>query len=244
MRAAELERRAREAPRAPSFEATLRGPRVAVIAEIKRRSPSKGPIDETIDAADRARLYERSGAAALSVLTEPAHFGGSAEDLESVRGAVGLPLLCKDFHVDPLQLLEARALGASAALLIARALGPGHLERMIAAGIDAELELLVEVRDDRELDRALQAGARMIGVNTRNLETLDLDPSVGTRLVRQVPPDLVAVHESGVRERGDVERAAEAGADAVLVGSALSASADPESLLRSLADVGRSGRAG
>ena len=243
-RAPELRERARRAPSAPSLEAALRRPDVALIAEIKRRSPSKGAINEAIDAPERARLYERSGASALSILTEPDHFGGSLEDLAEVREAVELPLLRKDFHVDPLQLLEARALGASAALLIARALGPGELERMMAAGIDAGLELLVEVRNEAELERAVEAGARIIGVNTRNLETLEIDSSVGSRLVRQVPAGVVAVHESGVHDRGDVERAAAAGADAVLVGSVLSASSDAAALVASLTGVRRTGRDG
>ena len=214
-----------------------------MIAEIKRRSPSKGAINEAIDAPERAALYERAGASALSILTEPQHFGGSPDDLVAVHRSVALPLLRKDFHVAPLQLLETRALGASAALLIARALSPADLERMMAAGIDAGLELLVEIRDEGELERAIRAGARIIGVNTRNLETLAIDPAVGERLVRQVPAELVAVYESGVRERSDVERAAASGADAVLVGSALSAATDASGLLGSLTRVRRTGRA-
>ena len=236
---AELERHARRAPRAPSLEQALRRADVAVIAEIKRRSPSKGTLDASIDAAGRARQYEEAGAAALSVLTEPEHFGGSLDDLSRSSASVGIPILRKDFLVDPLQLLEARALGASAALLIARALAPGDLERMLAAGNDAGLESLVEVRDDAELERAVLAGARIIGVNTRNLETLEIDAAVGWRLVRQVPPGIVAVYESGIAGRGDVERAAAAGADAVLVGSALSAAGDPGATLRSLVGVPR-----
>ena len=242
-RSEELAARAREAPPVPSLEAALRRGDVAVIAEIKRRSPSKGALNESMDAPGRARLYEAAGAGALSILTEPEHFGGSADDLAAVHHAVALPLLRKDFHVAPLQLVEARALGASAALLIARALGPGDLERMMAAGIDAGLELLVEVRDEGELERALAAGARIIGVNTRNLETLEIDPAVGERLVRQVPEGRVAVYESGVRDRSDVERAARSGADAVLVGSVLSAAEDPAALLGSLTGVARTGRA-
>jgi indole-3-glycerol phosphate synthase len=208
-----------------------------VIAEIKRRSPSKGTLDASIDAAERARRYEEAGAAALSVLTEPEHFGGSLDDLARAAASVRIPILRKDFLVDPLQLLEARALGASAGLLIARALPPGDLERMVAAGNDAGLELLVEVRDDAELERAVLAGARIIGVNTRNLETLEIDEAIGRRLVRQVPAGVVAVYESGIADRAGVERAAAAGADAVLVGSALSAAGDPGAMLRSLVGV-------
>lgn len=226
----------------PSLAAALRRADVAVIAEIKRRSPSRGTLDATIDAAERARTYEDAGAAALSVLTEPDHFGGAAEDLARAAAAVAIPVLRKDFLLDPLQLLEARALGAAAGLLIVRALPPGDLERMVTAGNDAGLELLVEVRDDAELERAVLAGARIIGVNTRNLETLEIDAAVGSRLVRQLPAGVVAVYESGIGGRADVERAADAGADAVLVGSALSAAGEPGAMLRSLAGVPRSGR--
>ena len=237
-----LERAAASAPAGPSFEKALCRATVGVIAEVKRRSPSKGWINSEISAAAQARAYEQGGAAAISVLTEPAHFGGSNDDLTSVRAAVQVPVLKKDFHVHPVQLIEAKALGASAALLIVRALSPDSLRRLAATGNELGLELLFEVRDQIELDRALEAGARIVGVNNRNLETLIIDPATAERLMGKIPPDRVAIGESGVSERADVERLARAGADAVLVGSVVSAAADPVAAVRELSDVQRVAR--
>lgn len=242
LRAAELERRAAAQAPAPSLAAALRAPSVAVLAEVKRRSPSRGAINEGISAPDQARAFRDGGAAGISVLTEPDHFGGSPEDLLAVRAAVALPVLKKDFHVDEVQLLEARALGASAVLLIARALPPARLLVLAAEADRLGLEVLVEIRDERELDAALRSGAAMVGVNNRNLETLAIDPATSERLIPGIPADRVAIAESGMTERPAVERAARAGADAVLVGSVLSASADPAALLRQLASVPRVGR--
>jgi len=213
------------------------------MAEVKRRSPSKGAIAPDLDAATQARNYAEGGAAAISVLTEPDHFSGSLDDLQAVREAVTVPALKKDFHVRPIQLVEARAAGASAALLIARALDPERLALMMAAGRDLGLELLVEVRDERELERALELGATMIGVNNRDLESLVIDPTTAERLVPRIPSGVVAIAESGVKTRADVERYARCGADAVLVGSSISAASDPTAATRSLAEVPRSARA-
>jgi indole-3-glycerol phosphate synthase len=214
--------------------------RVGVIAEVKRRSPSKGWINPGITAADQACAYERGGASAISVLTEPAHFGGSIEDLQAVRAAVQIPVLKKDFHVHPVQLVEARALGASAALLIVRALSPELLREMLRTANALALETLVEVRDEDELNRALELGAQVIGINNRNLETLVIDPATSERLLRLVPPSIVAIAESGVSGHSDVERVAQCGADAVLVGSSISSSGvDPAAAVRALADVTR-----
>jgi len=237
-----LERAAAAVGGVPSFEESLRRSVVGVIAEVKRRSPSKGWINSDISAPAQARAYEQGGAAAISVLTESAHFGGSNEDLTKVRDAVRVPILKKDFHVDPIQLVEAKALGASAALLIVRALAPDTLSRLSATGAELGLELLFEVRDRAELDRALEAGARVIGVNNRNLETLVIDPATAERLIAEIPPDRVAIGESGVSGRSDVERLAQSGADAVLVGSAVSAAADPIGAVRELSDVKRVSR--
>jgi indole-3-glycerol phosphate synthase len=237
-----LERAAAVARGVPSLEAALRGSNVGVIAEVKRRSPSKGWINSEIGAAAQARSYEEGGAAAISVLTEPRHFGGSNEDLTNVRAAVRVPVLKKDFHVDPIQLIEAKALGASAALLIVRALSPDTLSQLSETGTELELELLFEVRDRIELDRALEAGARVIGVNNRNLETLVIDPTTAQRLIAEIPADRIAIGESGVSGRSDVERLAEAGADAVLVGSAVSAAKDPVEAVRELSAVKRRSR--
>jgi indole-3-glycerol phosphate synthase len=217
---------------------------VAILAEVKRRSPSKGSIGETLDALAQARAYAEGGAAGVSILTEPEHFGGSVEDLRQVRRELSIPVLKKDFHVAEVQLLEARALGASAALLIVRALSPDRLLRLAAYGHGLGLELLVEVRDEDELARALDAGATMIGVNNRDLETLVIDPVTAERVVPRIPGTVVAVAESGVRDRADVERYAACGADAVLVGSVLSASSDPIAATRALSDVIRRPRHG
>lgn len=212
---------------------------VAVIAEVKRSSPSKGAINLGMDVERQLRAYEAGGAAAISVLTEPQRFGGSNHDLTLARECVRLPLLKKDFHVDVVQILEARALGASAALVIARAVGPDRLNELMQAGRDAGIEILVEVRDERELELALALDAKLIGVNNRNLETLQIDPDTSTRLLPLIPRSVVAIAESGVRSMADVARAAAAGADAVLVGSELSKSVDPENVVRSLIDVPR-----
>lgn len=241
--ASELERKAAAASRGPSLVAALSTGAVALIAEVKRRSPSKGAIAPGLDAPTQARAYVEGGAAAISVLTEPDHFGGSNEDLTAVRKSVGVPALKKDFHMLPIQLVEARALGASAALLIARALSPVRLQEMLARGRDLDLELVVEVRDRSELDRALEGGATMIGVNNRDLETLKIDASTAERLIPQIPRWVVAIAESGIQSRADVERYAAVGADAVLVGSSISAASDPVSATRALANCPRSARA-
>ena len=176
------------------------------------------------------------------MLTEPEHFAGSNDDLRNVRGAVGLPVLKKDFHVEPIQLLEAKGLGASAALLIVRALGPLGLSQMMTAAQALAIETLVEIRDERELEMALEAGARVIGINNRNLETLEIDPATGERLLKRIPAEIIAIGESGVSGRADVERMARAGADAILVGSSVSSASDPAEAVRGLTGVSRVAR--
>ncbi|MCL4213579.1 MAG: indole-3-glycerol phosphate synthase TrpC [Gemmatimonadales bacterium] len=241
-RLAELERAASDARPAPAFAAGLRGAHVRVIAEIKRRSPSKGRINDDLEAGARGQAYEAGGAAALSVLTEPERFGGTLADLSAARAAVRIPLLRKDFLTDESQLLEARVHGASAVLLIARALAPARLAALAAEARALALECLIEVRDERELERAVREPGAVIGVNNRDLETLLIDAAVGDRLLPQVPADRVAVYESGVQGVLDVERAASVGADAVLVGSVLSAhgaAAAATAAVRALAAVPR-----
>lgn len=233
---------AARAAQPPSLAAALRGAHVALVAEIKRRSPSKGDINPGLSLPERARLYADAGAAALSVLTQPSHFGGSAGDLAEAARTVTLPLLRKDFIVDPLQIVEARGLGAAAVLLIARALPPDALCALADAARGEGIETLVEVRDESELETAIAARADVIGVNNRNLETLAIDPAVSERLIPLVPADRPAIYESGVSARADVVRAAACGADAVLVGSVLSAAPDPAALARELATVPRTGR--
>ncbi|MBI2408513.1 MAG: indole-3-glycerol-phosphate synthase [Gemmatimonadetes bacterium] len=237
-----LERLVASLEPAVSFRDALRRPDVAVIAELKRRSPSKGELDGSLDAAARAASYASGGAAALSVLTEPSEFGGSLDDLAAAHGAVTLPLLRKDFIVDEIQLLEARVHGASAVLLIARAHPETRLYALAAAARSAGLDVLLEVRNEWELERALGVPGGVIGVNNRNLETLVIDDAVSERLLGLVPGDRVAVYESGVTDVEGVRRAAELGADAVLVGSALSVAASPVDAVRRLTGVARRAR--
>jgi indole-3-glycerol phosphate synthase len=238
-----LEASAADQPTPPSFAAALDRADVAIIAEVKRRSPSRGEINAGLSPESHAAAYHAGGAAAISVLTEPRHFGGSGEDLVAVRAAAPVPVLRKDFHLDPIQLVEARGLGASAVLLIARSLHPRALASLAAQAQALSLEALIEVRTEAELDKALSIGAAIIGVNSRDLETLAVDITVAERLVPLVPAQCVAIAESGVRSRGDVERLATSGADAVLVGSALSAALDVAAAVRALTGVGRGSRA-
>ena len=237
-----LERSARSAPAVASFAAAIRTGAVAVIAELKRRSPSKGAINEALDVPARAAEYATAGASALSVLTEPVRFGGSLDDLRAAHAAVGVPLLRKDFIVHRLQLLEARAAGASAVLLIARALPPERRAALAAEAQDIGLDVLLEVRSERELEHALAIAHAVIGINNRNLETLVIDDAVSAHLLPLVPAQRTAVYESGVSSRADVERAAALGADAVLVGSALSSSANGGAAAAQLVGVARTAR--
>jgi indole-3-glycerol phosphate synthase len=232
--AAELRARAESTPAAPGFAVALRKSQVGIIAEVKRSSPSKGVINQSIDVAQQVRAYESGGASAISILTEPNRFGGSNDDLVKARAATRLPLLKKDFHVDPSQIFEAKALGASAALVIVRAVDPSRFRDLLDAGRDVGLEILVEVRDEAELELALIYQAELIGVNNRNLETLEIDPGNAARIIPFIPASAVAIAESGVKTADDVKKLADIGADAVLVGSELSGSADPESAVRAL----------
>lgn len=227
-----------------SFREALSGSTVAVIAEIKRRSPSKGVLNASISAGDQARSFERGGAAAISVLTEPSHFNGSIHDLVHAAASTSIPLLRKDFHIDEAQLDEARAASASAVLLIARALEPARLRALAQAARARNLETVIEVRTEKELELALDSGAEIIGVNSRDLETLVVDESVPQRLMPKIPAGVIGIWESGVRTVDDVRRAADCGADAVLVGSALSEAKDPAALVRALASISRLGRNG
>ena len=224
----------------PPFGTALRRANVSVIAEVKRASPSKGSINPELSVIEQASAYEKGGAAAISILTEPTRFSGSNDDLVAARGATSLPLLKKDFHVDPLQIIEAKSIGASAALVIVRALPPTRLREMLDVARSIGIEVLVEVRDELELELALSFGAKLIGVNNRDLETLAIDPETAPRLLPLIPRDIVAIAESGMKTSADIERVATAGADSVLIGSELSASANPEAAVRSLSGVRRS----
>jgi indole-3-glycerol phosphate synthase len=216
----------------------LGAPGVAVIAEVKRSSPSKGARAPIADPAALAGEYAAGGAAAISVLTEQRRFGGSLDDLRAVRAAVDVPVLRKDFIVTAYQLWEARAAGADLALLIVAALTDQELNDLLGTAAEAGLTTLVEVHDEAELDRALSAGARLVGVNARNLKTLDVDPGTFARLAPRVPDGVVAVAESGVRGPDDVRRYAEQGADVVLVGEALVTGADPRAAVEQMVAAG------
>lgn len=241
-RSGELERSAAAAPVAPDFAAALRGDRVALIAEVKRRSPSAGTISADLDPATHAERYASAGAAAISVLTEGPHFGGSLEDLVAVRGRVNVPVLRKDFILDELQLLEARAAGASAVLLIVRILSAPRLRALLAFSRSLALDVLVETHTAAEIDIALSSGGAIIGVNSRDLDTFELNPEKAWQLLTAIPPDRLTVAESAMHTLADVERAAAAGADAVLIGTALSSSADPGPLVRAFSSVPRHAR--
>jgi indole-3-glycerol phosphate synthase len=237
-----LERAAARAPGAPDFAAALRsGERVAVIAEIKRRSPSAGRLAGASagDVVALARSLAENGAAALSVLTEELHFGGSLDDLARVAAAVRIPVLRKDFLLDLAQVYEARAAGAAAVLLIARVLDAARLAELVRGAADLGMASLVEVHAESELAPALAARPAAVGVNARDLDTLTVDPRVVERLLPAVPASAVAVAESGLSSRGDVERVAACGAGAVLVGTAISGASDPAAALRVLLDVHR-----
>jgi indole-3-glycerol phosphate synthase len=241
-RRGELEREARAASPPASFAGALRRETVAVIAEVKRRSPSAGTIRGDLDPGERAFRYGRHGAAAISVLTDGPFFGGSVTDLRTAVVRAGVPVLRKDFILDELQILEARSAGAAAVLLIVRALEGARLEELFACVTEYGLDALVEVHTPAELQRALDVGAQILGINSRDLDSFAIDTTAAWRIVQTVPADRIAVAESGMTCVADVERAAAAGADAVLIGTALSATADPDRLLAGLSGVPRRAR--
>ena len=233
---AQLARRAEAAaPRGEAFETALRRPdRCNVIAECKRRSPSKGVLSAAYDPAGLASAYARGGAAAISVLTEPTFFDGSLDHLSAVRRAVDLPLLRKDFIVDEYQLHEARAHGADAILLIVAALDQHELVALHARASALGLAVLVEAHEEDEVRRAVDAGARIVGVNNRNLRTLAVDLDASHRLARLIPPGVVAVSESGLQSRADLDRLRTDGYQAFLIGERFMSDADPG---RAIADL-------
>ena len=222
-------------PQGARFEAQLRRPGVVnVIAECKRRSPSRGVLARDYDPARQAQAYSRGGAAAISVLTEPAFFDGALAHLTAVRAAVDVPLLRKDFVVDEYQLLEARASGADAILLIVAALDQATLVHLQTQAWQMGLATLVEVHEDEELARAVDSGARVIGVNNRNLRTLQVDVAASDRLAAAMPASVTAVSESGLQSRADVERLLAAGYRAFLIGERFMTDPNPTAALRGL----------
>lgn len=230
-----LEGQVRRRPAGGAFVEALRSsapPRI--IAECKRRSPSRGILRAAYDPASHAVAYARAGAAAISVLTEPAFFDGDPEHLADVRAAVDIPILRKDFVVSRYQIVEAAVLGADAVLLIVSALGEPELRALIAAAGDLGLATLVEVHEPDELPRALNAGATVVGVNSRNLRTLSVDREVLLRTAEAIPEHVVAVAESGIRESADLVRLSAAGYDAFLIGERLMSAPDPGEALKAL----------
>jgi indole-3-glycerol phosphate synthase len=237
---ASLRARALSAPRPRSLATGLRGDpghrrrRPAIIAEVKLRSPSAGEIRPGADPAVMARTYERAGAAAISVLTDATFFGGDLAHLEAVRVHAAVPVLRKDFLIDEHEVFRARAAGADAVLLIVTLLGPDRLRDLLALTHELGMEALVEAHDAAEVQVALDAGARIVGVNNRDLRTLEVDPRRALRLRAEVPRDRLFVAESGVRTVADVAALAAVEADAVLVGEVLMRSPDPAAVLASL----------
>jgi indole-3-glycerol phosphate synthase len=237
---AALERRAGTAsPRGPLFESELgKAGRVNVIAECKRRSPSRGVLAPEYDPVAIARQYEAGGAAAISVLTESTFFDGALEHLTAVRSAVNIPLLRKDFIVDEYQLFEALAAGADAILLIVAALDQPALQRLQARAWELGLAALVEVHNEEELARAAGSGARLIGVNNRNLRTLTVDVEASYRLASCIPAQAVAVSESGLQSRADLEKLSAAGYRAFLIGERFMTDGNPAAAIQALIGKG------
>ncbi|MBU8828646.1 indole-3-glycerol phosphate synthase TrpC [Mycolicibacterium goodii] len=234
----EIKERAKEAPPPLNVMAALREPGIGVIAEVKRASPSRGELANIGDPAELARAYQDGGARVISVLTEQRRFNGSLDDLDAVRAAVSIPVLRKDFIVRPYQIHEARAHGADMLLLIVAALEQPVLESLLERTESLGMTALVEVHTEEEADRALKAGASVIGVNARNLKTLEVDRTVFGRIAPGLPSNVIRVAESGVRGTADLLAYAGAGADAVLVGEGLVTSGDPRGAVADLVTAG------
>jgi indole-3-glycerol phosphate synthase len=234
----EIKARASAAPPPLDVVAALREPGIAVIAEVKRASPSRGQLANIADPAELAQAYQAGGARVISVLTEERRFKGSLADLDAVRAAVSIPILRKDFIVGPYQIHEARAHGADMVLLIVAALEQSALESMLDRTESLGMTALVEVHTEEEADRALQAGATVIGVNARNLKTLEVDRDCFARIAPGLPSNVIRVAESGVRGTADLLAYAGAGADAVLVGEGLVTSGDPRTAVADLVTAG------
>ncbi|MEZ5365064.1 MAG: indole-3-glycerol phosphate synthase TrpC [Bryobacterales bacterium] len=224
----------RRTPQRRGFRLALERKNPAIIAEIKRASPSEGTIKESADPIDVARKYEEAGAACLSVLTDKQFFGGSLDDLVSARASVRLPVLRKDFTLDRYHLLQASAHGADAVLLIVAALTDAELQDLMAHAKALNLDVLVEVHDEAELDRALALDADLIGVNNRNLKTLEVSLDTSLRLAKRLPPGVLGVSESGIRTADDIKRLRDVGYQAFLVGTSLMKQGDPGKALAAL----------
>jgi len=234
----ELHEQMSQAPAPLDAHAVLKGDQIKVIAEVKRASPSKGALSSIGDPAALAEQYENAGASVISVLTEERRFKGSLADLTSVRDRVSIPILRKDFMVDEYQFFEARAHGADMVLLIVAALAKSQLRDFYDLATEMGMAALIEVHTADELDRAMEITPRIIGVNSRNLKTLEVNPVAFSKLIPQIPNEVIRVAESGISQRSDVEFAQRHGADAILVGEALVTSADPNLAMRTVLGQG------
>jgi indole-3-glycerol phosphate synthase len=234
----ELHEQMSQAPAPLDAHAVLKGDQIKVIAEVKRSSPSKGALSAIGDPAALAEQYENAGASVISVLTEERRFKGSLADLTSVRDRVSIPILRKDFMVDEYQFFEARAHGADMVLLIVAALAKSQLRDFYDLATEMGMAALIEVHTADELERAMEITPRIIGVNSRNLKTLEVNPVAFSELIPQIPNEVIRVAESGISQRSDVEFAQSHGADAILVGEALVISADPNLAMRTLLGQG------
>jgi indole-3-glycerol phosphate synthase len=234
---AELERRASQRTPSRDFRAALKSNQPAIIAEIKKASPSKGVLTQEFDPASIARDYAGGGAAALSVLTDQEFFQGSLPDLESARASCKIPVLRKDFTIDEFHVVEAAVHGADAILLIAAILHPSEMRRFRELAGKFGMAALVEVHDGDELDAALESGAEIVGVNNRNLHTFEVTLETSLRLVEKIPAGVIKVTESGIHSSADVQRLRDAGYDAFLVGEHLMKSKDPAAALRALRNI-------
>ncbi|MGQ0814975.1 MAG: indole-3-glycerol phosphate synthase TrpC [Gemmatimonadota bacterium] len=242
-RGPELQRQAAGQSPARPFAAALRaGSNVALIAEFKRRSPSAGWIRRDAAVAEITTAYHAFGARAISVLTDARFFGGTLNDLQTARAKTSVPVLRKDFVIDQLQLLEARAAGADAALLIVRVLDDAQLRDLIQVARELGLGTLVEAHDELEVERAIKAGSDVIGINNRNLSSFDVDAGLAARIARAVPKEIILVAESGMKTAEDVNRFANAGIDAVLVGEALMRAENPGDAVRQFSSQKRVSR--
>ena len=219
-------------------EALKASSQTALIAEIKRASPSAGWIRKDVDPVELAKTYERCGASAISFLTDKEFFKGSISGLRQVKQAINIPVLRKDFIIDPYQIYEASAFGADAILLIVAILSDTELKRFLLLCEDLTLDALVEVHTKGELDKAIEAGAKIIGINNRNLKTFDVNLSTTIELVRHIPKDVIRVSESGIKTYDDIRRIKEAGVDAVLVGTVLMEAEDTEKKIKEFIGIG------
>jgi len=234
---AELKSRLNDAPKPRGFADALSQPGLSVIAEVKRKSPAKGVLNQSVDPGEQASLYADAGARAVSVLTDQRYFDGTNADLEGVRSRVELPLLRKDFTIDEYHVYEARAIGADAILLIVRAIEQGELTDFQALAHELGMDVLVEVHNEGELERALAAGTQIVGINNRDLGTMQVDVATTRRLRPLVPSGVTVISESGIRSPEDVRAVTAAGIDGILVCEALMSAGDPGATLRAFLEA-------